>query len=154
MLEQQNACIEILHLEHCNPCRTERQNLQEQNLSRDRRRDPKSQGEEEEDIRQEQAGRVGCHSRKRSADSADLKAAIAGAGKTHGREHGRRLQKSQEQKGREKRGTEKLLRQGGRSFTGRIADLDKENFRLAAMQEKLEERQRQPGRSICGMNMS
>ncbi len=53
------------------------------------------------------------------------------------------------QKRREKCGTENLFTRR-EELSGQIADLDKENFRLASMQEKLESQKRRADQSDLG----
>ena len=113
-LEQQNARIEKLHLELASA--GQKEEFAGQNLKRIEK-EIRNLREEEKEIRQ-------------------IESRIAGT-KDHGRDHGRQLQKLQAQK-EEKSAAQKTFFIRREELSGQIADLDKENFRLASMQEKLE----------------
>ena len=131
-LEQQNARIEKLHLELANA--GQKEEFAGQNLKRIEK-EIRNLREEEKEIVQKKRESLDVIAEK-EAQIRQIESRIAGT-KDHGRDHGRQLQKLQAQK-EEKSAAQKTFFTRREELSGQIADLDKENFRLASMQEKLE----------------
>ena len=131
-LEQQNARIEKLHLELANA--GQKEEFAGQNLKRIEK-EIRNLREEEKEIGQKKRESLDVIAEK-EAQIRQIESRIAGT-KDHGRDHGRQLQKLQAQK-EEKSAAQKTFFTRREELSGQIADLDKENFRLASMQEKLE----------------
>ena len=131
-LEQQNARIEKLHLELANA--GQKEEFAGQNLNRIEK-EIRNLREEEKEIGQKKRESLDVIAEK-EAQIRQIESRIAGT-KDHGRDHGRQLQKLQAQK-EEKSAAQKTFFTRREELSGQIADLDKENFRLASMQEKLE----------------
>ena len=131
-LEQQNARIEKLHLELANA--GQKEEFAGQNLKRIEK-EIRNLREEEKEIGQKKRESLDVIAKK-EAQIRQIESRIAGT-KDHGRDHGRQLQKFQAQK-EEKSAAQKTFFTRREELSGQIADLDKENFRLASMQEKLE----------------
>lgn len=131
-LEQQNARIEKLHLELANA--GQKEGFAGQNLKRIEK-EIRNLREEEKEIGQKKRESLDVIAEK-EAQIRQIESRIAGT-KDHGRDHGRQLQKLQAQK-EEKSAAQKTFFTRREELSGQIADLDKENFRLASMQEKLE----------------
>ena len=131
-LEKQNARIEKLHLELANA--GQKEEFAGQNLKRIEK-EIRNLREEEKEIVQKKRESLDVIAEK-EAQIRQIESRIAGT-KDHGRDHGRQLQKLQAQK-EEKSAAQKTFFTRREELSGQIADLDKENFRLASMQEKLE----------------
>ena len=131
-LEQQNARIEKLHLELASA--GQKEEFAGQNLKRIEK-EIRNLREEEKEIGQKKRESLDVIAEK-EAQIRQIESRIAGT-KDHGRDHGRQLQKLQAQK-EEKSAAQKTFFIRREELSGQIADLDKENFRLASMQEKLE----------------
>ena len=132
-LEQHNVRIEKLHLELANA--KQKEEFAGQNL---KRIEKEIQSLKKEDQEIEQKKKEGLHQvRAKEEQIRQIESRIAGT-KDHGRDHGRQLQKLQMQK-EEKTAAQKTFFTKREELSEQITALDKENFRLSSMQEKLQE---------------